>query len=148
MGDRILAFIMFFLGGALFYGSSHLEEPPLVDPLGIKTFPYIVATGAMVAGFLLFLEIYRKKPVQKVTQSENRPVAAVGVLGWMLLTYLLLETIGFTVSIALLLFGIMVFFNRGKWITNFSVSVLFSVVFYLIFTRFIGVPIPRGFWGF
>ena len=148
MGDRILAFVMFFMGGALFYATLQLEEPPLVDPLGIKTFPFAIAVGAIVAGFLLLYEIYRKKQIQKAAKNENRPLAAVGVLGWMLLTYLLLETFGFTVSIALLLCGMMIFFNRGKWFTNISVSVLFSFVFYLIFTRLIGVPVPKGFWGF
>ena len=156
MGDRILVFVMFILGGALFYATSRLEEPPLVDPLGIKTFPLIVAVGAFIAGVLLLLEIYRAKQNRETAQveqnretaqNENRPLAVFAVLGWMLLTYLLLETLGFAISIALLLFGMMTFFNRGKWITNTTVSVLFSFGFYLIFTKLIGVPLPRGFLG-
>jgi putative tricarboxylic transport membrane protein len=147
MGDRILAFVMFILGGAFFYFTLQLEEPPLVDPLGIKTFPLLVAVGGFIAGVLLLIEVYRAKRHRETAENENRPLAVFAVLGWMLLTYLLLETLGFAVSITLLLFGMMSFFNRGKWFVNITVSVLFSVGFYLVFTKLIGVPLPRGFWS-
>jgi putative tricarboxylic transport membrane protein len=152
MADRILGVGIFILGGALLYATAQLEDPPLVDPLGIRTFPAVVAIGALIAGALLLFEKYREQQNQsekegQTVETKNRPLAAGAVLGWMLLMYILLETLGFAVSIALMLFGLMAFFNRGKWIINAAVSVLFSIGFYFVFTKLIGVPLPRGFWA-
>jgi len=148
MGDRILGCIMILLGGAMLYATSQLKEPHLVDPLGIKAFPFIVAVGAVISGAILLIETYRSKKSRKKTEEQARPLAAMAVLGWMLLMYLLFETLGFATSIGLLLFGLMVFFNRGKWVVNISVAFLFSLFFYIVFTKVIGAPIPRGFLGF
>ena len=66
----------------------------------------------------------------------------------MLLWYLLLDHVGFVISIAAFLFGLTSFFNRGKVAVNAIVSVCFSVSFYFLFTELIGAPLARGFLGF
>ncbi|MBT3765071.1 MAG: tripartite tricarboxylate transporter TctB family protein [Rhodospirillaceae bacterium] len=151
--DRLLAFAMFLLCGALLYATPRLEDLELVDPLGHRAFPYIVAVGAFLSGALLLLENYftrRNASAVEVpsNETESHPVAALGVLGWMLLWYLLLDHVGFVISIAAFLFGLTSFFNRGKVAVNAIVSVCFSVSFYFLFTELIGAPLARGFLGF
>mgnify|MGYP003388375176 FL=1 len=151
--DRLLAVAMFVLCGALLYATPRLEDLELVDPLGHRAFPYIVAVGAFLSGALLLLENYftqRNSSMAETpsNETESRPLAALGVLGWMLLWYLLLDNVGFVISIAAFLFGLTSFFNRGKVAVNAIVSVCFSVAFYFLFTELIGAPLARGFLGF
>ena len=151
--DHILALAMFALCGALLYATPRLEDLELVDPLGHRAFPYIVAVAAFLSGALLLIENYwkSKKGVEleeSGDQTKSHPIAALGVLGWMLLWYLLLDHVGFVISIAAFLFGLTSFFNRGKTVVNAIVSISFSVSFYFIFTELIGAPLARGFLGF
>jgi hypothetical protein len=151
--DRFLACAMFILCGALLYATPRLEDLELVDPLGHRAFPYIVAVGAFLSGALLLVENYLTQRNAGTVEApsnetESRPIAALGVLGWMLLWYLLLDHIGFIISIAAFLFGLTSFFNRGKVAVNAIVSVCFSVAFYFLFTELIGAPLAPGFLGF
>ena len=153
MAERFLALFMFILGGALCYGATQLEDVPFLDPLGHKSFPVFVGIAAIVSGILLLFEKYREKKTladieEALTETKSLPFAAAGVLGWMLLMYLFLEMIGFAIIISLFLFGLMAFFNRGKWKTNAAISVTFSLTFYFVFTELIGVPLSRGLLAF
>jgi len=153
MVDRLLALGMFVLGGALMFGAANLEDLELVDPLGHKAFPVIVAVGAVIAGALLLFENFRERSAlgdaeEAVPETKSHPVACAGVLGWMLLMFLLLDVLGFIICIAALLFGLMAFFNRNKWAVNSVISVTFSVAFYFVFTEFIGMPLARGILAF
>jgi hypothetical protein len=147
-GDRYLAVFMFALGAILLYATSRLEEIRLMDPLGHKSFPYIVAIGAFIAGSLLLFETRRDKKSPKSADIESHPLAVMGVLGWMLLMYIFFNILGFAVSMALLLFGLMLFFNPGKWVTNIALAVTFSYGFHLFFNKLIGTPLPAGLFKF
>ena len=76
--------------------------------------------------------------------AGDRPLAVLAVWGWMLLFFLLLETVGFLLGGACFLFGLAAFFNRGRWITNTAVALLFPVAVFFLFTRFLGLSLPAG----
>ena len=69
---------------------------------------------------------------------------AVGAVAlWLLGYYLALEPLGFILSTIPFLFGLMAYFNRGHWLTNAIVAILFPVVLDLIFSRVLGMaPAP------
>ena len=50
MSDRILGFIVTMLALGFFASASQLETPFFTDPVGPKTFPYIIAVVAFIAG--------------------------------------------------------------------------------------------------
>jgi hypothetical protein len=113
---------------------------------------------SIVAAVMLVFEKYRnrEKPGESESaesrklakETKGHPLAAACVLGWMLFLYLLLDAIGFIVILFVFLFGLMAFFNRGKWLLNGAISVSFSLAFYFVFTELIGVPVARGILAF
>ncbi|MBT6414957.1 tripartite tricarboxylate transporter TctB family protein [Candidatus Puniceispirillum sp.] len=50
MSDRITGLIVAVLALAFFAGASQLESPFFADPVGPKTFPYIIAAIAFISG--------------------------------------------------------------------------------------------------
>lgn len=50
MSDRITGLIVAVLALAFFASASQLESPFFADPVGPKTFPYIIATVAFISG--------------------------------------------------------------------------------------------------
>lgn len=50
MSDRITGLIVAVLALAFFAGASQLESPFFADPVGPKTFPYIIAAIGFISG--------------------------------------------------------------------------------------------------
>lgn len=151
MANRVLAVAIFILSGVYIFAASRLPELEIGDPLGPRVFPYLIGVfGFIAAGWLLAETAARARkaaPAPKAQASAyERPhlVAVLAVLGWMLVFYLSLESVGFLVGCSIFLLALMAYFNRGHWVTNILVSVLFPVGVYFGFTQVLGINLPSG----
>jgi len=151
LGDRIILVCTVVFACVYLYATSQIPSLEIGDPLGPKAFPRLLALGLFICAGLLVLEMLRERKTAKpedhaAAAPEDRRhyyvIAAVTV--WMALYYAVFEQIGFILDTMVFLMGLMAYFNRGKWIANTLVAVLFSVGAYVLFVKVLGVTLAQG----
>jgi putative tricarboxylic transport membrane protein len=95
------------------------------------------------------MEIWRARqtPPEETSQpsGDRRHLTVVGAVVAGTAVYLAVFTLlGYVIATSIYLLVLMAYFNRGKWIANILTSVLFCVLSYLMFTKLLGVTLPRG----
>lgn len=60
------------------------------------------------------------------------------------LTLAFFEWLGYAISTSVYLLILMAYFHRDKWTSNILTSVVYSFVSYWMFTKLLGVSLPRG----
>jgi putative tricarboxylic transport membrane protein len=148
MGDRLLATLVLLLAAVYLYATSRLHVIQIGDPVGIKMFPTLIGIAAVAATFLLVGEIVRshrhRSAQEDITLRQHRPAIVLAVLVWILVYTLTFQVLGYVISSSLFLFGLLIFFHPGKWGTNATISILFSVCIFITFTKFLGINLPQG----
>jgi putative tricarboxylic transport membrane protein len=149
MADRVIFVCTLILAGVYFYATEQLPSLEIGDPLGPKAFPRLLGIALVITAFVLLLEILRgRKTAPVVTTSEPSKRGAYWAVGaaaiWTLFYFMLFEPLGYVASTSIYLLVLTAYFNRGKWMANVLTSVLFSVLSYLMFTKLLGVTLPRG----
>jgi putative tricarboxylic transport membrane protein len=137
---------------AYLFATWSLPDLLITDPVGPRVFPYIVGLIGVASAVALGIEHYSR--TRKAVTEENfdalplpdrrTALTILAMLAWTLLFYLVLERIGFVLSCAVYLMGLTSVFNRGHRLVNVAVSVGVAVAIKVVFTRFLGVPLPNG----
>lgn len=132
------------------YATSRLQVPEMVDPVGPTSFPYLIGICLLlcVAG-LLFEGVSKARIASSPEKDKDEKSAwdylvSAAVIGWTLLYFLAFARAGFVLSTSIFLVGLTSVFHRGFGVVNLLVSIGFSVVSYLLFTRFFEVMLPPG----
>ncbi len=147
MADRII-----FVGSVLFavvylYATSQIPTIEMVDPLGPKAFPVLLGISLLVVAGLLLFEMRRGAETPAVKASaQNRGywLMIAAVSGWMALYFAAFEKLGYLIDTTTFLLGLMAYFHRGKWTANILTAVLFSTGSFFLFTKVLGVTLPKG----
>jgi putative tricarboxylic transport membrane protein len=142
--ERITAAFLIFLGvgaAALAYrmGIGDLHHP------GPGFFPFWLSTFLAALGFIYFLTrlgLDSKKGRLWEKGALVRPFLAALV---MFVYTVLMGELGFFSATFLLFLAWMIIIEREKWLTIGLVSILGTLGFYLVFTVFLKVPLPKGF---
>ena len=156
------------IAGALVYLYSDLRMPVMRsgDPLGPRAFPALIGAGLLFAGALLLVETYRKGRAEaaargpesaprvqteaaprthaEVRKSRHQTVVLLAMVVWTALYYTAFEPVGYLVSTAVFLGGLLSYFHRGHYRTNLLVVLGFVVIVDLVFSRLLNVPLPAG----
>jgi len=122
----------------------------ITDPLGPKAYPALIGGLMLLSGLSLAIVSLRRSKNSSYSAPENggdiknsRPVAVGAIALWLLSYYLVYEQLGFVLATIPFLLGLMAYFNRGKWLTNTMVAILFPVVLDLILSHVLGLaPAP------
>ncbi|MEX2450459.1 MAG: tripartite tricarboxylate transporter TctB family protein [Rhodospirillales bacterium] len=152
MWDRILGSGVVALALGYLFATYQLPVDKTGDPIGPQMFPYMIGIGILVCGIWILLESFYKKQTAGDAPSaressdyvKSRPLAAIGVLAWAATYFALFEVLGFAISCSIFLFGMTSFFNRGKWLINGLVSVIFSFGIFYAFTQLLDVKLAPG----
>lgn len=142
--ERIAAAFFIFLGvgaATLAYrmGFGNLHQP------GPGFFPFLLSTFLAALGFIYFFTRLRldSNPGRLWEKGALvRPFLAVLV---MFIYTVLMGEIGFYSATFLLFLAWLIIIEREKWLTIGLVSILGTLSFYLVFTVFLKVPLPKGF---
>jgi hypothetical protein len=141
--ERIAAAILTFIGVSaatlaydLGFGDFHHPGPGF--------FPFWLSAILALVSFIYFLtqlgaDSHRVSLWDK--HAWVRPFQAAGV---MFLYSLAMDWIGFFSATFLLFLIWLILIEREKWLTVGLVSVLGTLSFFLIFTVFLKVPLPKG----
>jgi len=141
--ERIAAATLAFIGVAaaaiaydLGFGDFHHPGPGF--------FPFwLSATLALVSFIYFFIQLGADPHPVSLWDKHSwvRPFEAAGV---MFLYTLAMSWIGFFSATFLLFLVWLILIEREKWLTVGLVSVLGTLSFFLVFTVFLKVPLPRG----
>lgn len=137
---------------AVTYGAaaSRLSIPAFSDPIGPRLFPYMVATGLLIASLCLVVEhLNMRRPAGGEVHEqaeENGGITKVSLIALAMLAvyYLVFEYLGFLVASALFLLAFLSYSSRGKWMTNIIVALLFPIAAYLLLDTLFGARLPAG----
>lgn len=139
MSDRILGLILLILSAAYAIGARAMEVGFLSDPVGPRTFPYLIA--AIMGASSLWL-ILRPDPEPAWPSRGFWVPFGLALLSLVAYAYLLVP-LGFIVTTALEMTLLSMLFGakpRQAAVGGLS----FSVLVYLLFTQVLGVPLPVG----
>ena len=157
--DRIIVVCTVVLALHNFYGASLIPSLQIGDPLGPKAFPYLIGIGLLVSAAWLLLETLQagKSGVadppdlaDQADQADRAPednrhlLVIAGVVAWIAFYFALFEPVGFLLATPISLLGLMVYFNRNKWVANVLTSVFFPVGIYFLFSKVLGVNLAKG----
>ncbi len=120
-------------------------------PYGPGVFPTIIAGCIMLGGFLLIFNGIRDLRETGWFRLEPwarspRTYITLGLIFSALLSYILFsEKLGFLITSVLILFPLLLWTRGHKRLTSsLIISVTFSLVIYLVFVKFMRVPLPGG----
>lgn len=149
LADRVIFVCIIVLAAVYFYATAQIPTLEIGDPLGPKAFPRLLGIGILITAAMLFMEIWRarKTPPEDASQpsGDRRHLIVVGAVVACTAAYLAVFTLlGYVIATSIYLLVLTAYFNRGKWTANILTSVLFSLGSYLMFTKLLGVSLPRG----
>jgi putative tricarboxylic transport membrane protein len=145
LGVLILLFSLFIL----FEARRYIALPGV--PYGPGFFPSLIACAMFLGGSVMVIQgLWRRREtgwcVMEPWTRNARTYITLGSIFWALLFYILFsETLGFLVTSVAMLMGLMLW-TRGlkRTLSSLIISICFSVMVYMVFSRLLRVPLPRG----
>tara|TARA_A100001011_G_scaffold330939_1_gene357071 strand:- start:53 stop:490 length:438 start_codon:yes stop_codon:yes gene_type:complete len=145
VSDRIFGLTLTIIALAFFASATMLESPFFADPLGPKTFPYLVSCAALISGLAIII-FPDPEPSWPNLQTTKKLLAALLVL---ILYALSLKPFGFLIP-TMVASGTLSFQISPKITTSLTTGILLSIVLFIIFKFGLGLslfPFPKFFYG-
>lgn len=151
--DAVTGLVVLAASLALFWGTLGLERHPMV-PVGPGFYPRIVL--ALTAAFALVLVVAdvvsRRKPVARAARAvpPANYALVLAAFGIFAAYVVMLPWLGFRVGSLAFLAAMQVALERPStargWLRVAAVSIVATVVTYLVFESYLHVLLPRGRW--
>ena len=123
----------------------HKDPHVLYDPLGPGFYVLALSIGLMAAGIVHFIVDYRKvRRIDNVSVSKEMRIRLLGSFLVLALYILLIGFVGYIA--ATLVFCFLEFRVAGvtSWRTNIILTLILSIVYYVIFVKFCEMVFPKG----
>ncbi|MGN1190135.1 MAG: tripartite tricarboxylate transporter TctB family protein [Candidatus Ornithospirochaeta sp.] len=134
----ILGIVMSFISHKDFNVEWKLS--PYLFPLIISIFLFILSISILASSL---------KENEKRKEKEKGDIKSLLIFGLICVFYLLvLNFLGFVLSSILLLISLMILLGERRWWFIALVSIISTVVIYLLFAKYLSVMLPKGrvFW--
>lgn len=124
--------------------------PPGSGSVGPQVFPTIIGIFIIAVSFFLAIEILRGHYGQPEGTEFGEVLSktdwkTLSMVGGSILTYpFLIERAGFVVASTFVFFGVGFAYGARKVAKNLLIALIFALVVYLTFTRFLNVKLPAG----
>ena len=142
MSDKLFGFTTAILALAFFASAYQLESPFFADPVGPKTFPFIIATIAFISGSVMIIAP-DSNPKWPNFPTLLKLLFAITILVGYALT---LRPAGFIVPTAIAA-GILSYQITPNSSAAIITGIVLSISLFIIFRYFLGLglfPFPRG----
>ena len=116
------------------------------DPAGPAAIPIILCVSLIILGAVLAVGgfLVKKKAAEPFIQKRD-VILVAELTGTCLLYIILLQVIGYLLATPLLLAAILLIVGTRKWKTIIMVSLITTVVLFLLFYSLLQVNLPLGF---
>ncbi len=148
--DQITGILMLIFSVAVMEGGRRMPPSNTFGP-GAGFLPFWLGVAMAILSIILLVNATRE-PVQAsdpIPFPKGRPIVAIlETIGALAGFILLLETLGFLLSIALLTAFLLRIVERMGWLTTVTVSVANAIGLYVVFQMLLGVSLPKNVLGF
>ena len=147
--DAIIGLSLAVLAIMVLFHVNTFPSLPLQD-VGPATFPRALAWVLLsCSAYLIFngIRTRKTKPAISLGSWAQSPRAwrRLALVPIAVLTYTFVALpIGFIPTTMLLLFVLVTDFSNGRWLAASMISVVFTVIIYLVFAHILLVPLPPG----
>lgn len=149
--DRIIVVCVLVFTAAYWYAIHQIREPMIGDPIGPRAIPKLLAIGLLLSAVLLAIESWTKSrrsakesvPLERPRFGQTYLLIAMVVVAT-LAYFFVFNFLGYAISTAFYLSGLMFYFNPGKTRANVLTAIIFSLGTYLAFTKVFGAQLPAG----
>ncbi len=119
------------------------------DPIGPRTFPYLISLGLLLSlGWMAIEQFGKRRLVQQAEEPAGVLWPKLHVIGAVILGtalyYALIEPLGFPVSTSLYLFALSSLLDARRLVLNAVVALCFSASLYFLFTLVLKSNLPIG----
>lgn len=153
--DVWIGLVMLVVSIFYWFEATKIRVSPLDDPVGASGLPKSLAWAL---GALAILLIIRAISISIMTRSaikdeeEPKPTSerikphlrAIGMLGIGVGYLLVVNTLGYVISVGLLIFFVSIYIGAPLGPRTFVIAVVGPIGFYLLFVLFLGIPLPGG----
>ncbi len=124
-----------------------LSKDPYVlyDPLGPGFYILVLSLGLLAVGLVHFIANYRKPSgAGKVAASKEMRIQLFSSIGILALYILLVHFVGYGVATLTFFFLELRVAGVKSWRTLVILTLVLTIVYYVIFVRFCGMVFPEG----
>ena len=153
---------VFLVALSIFYylSTRGFPPPPVTENLGADFFPkFLAVILALLAMMLILGSLFfqrtssqeeKKAAISGGERLEEDSFAVEGIsykfllgsIGLSFLYAILLPFVGYLTTTSLFIFCMIRLLGTKQWLRNIAVSIILTVVLYLLFARILGVPLP------
>jgi putative tricarboxylic transport membrane protein len=150
VGELAFAGSLLLLGLIVLFDTKRMVVPPGSGSVGPQVFPTIIGTFIIVVALFLAFEVLRGNYGQPEGTEfgeikTKTDFKTLGTVSASILTYpFLIESAGFVIASTVVFFGVGFAYGARKLIKNLLIAVIFALVVYLTFTKFLSVELPAG----
>lgn len=162
--DVWIGLAAFALGAWYWRAAGDIPISPLDGIVNASALPRMLAIAMMLFSVLLvlrallveymFLRAARQRsgatPVRPETEGREfttrQHLKAAGVVAIGIAYLLILPWLGYIPSVMLLMLAMSLYIGARAGLYTLGVAIVIAVVFYLLFVRLLGIPLPAGFW--
>lgn len=141
--------IGFFLFGLFLLFESKKYPLGTIDNPGPAFLPLLLGTAVTVLSIGLIVRVWKKEGARPPLRfwPEKAGVTRVSSAFIVILLFTaLLEITGYMINVFLLFFVLLRPIGRQKWAWSISISVGAALVSYLLFEKWLMIPLPNGIW--
>jgi putative tricarboxylic transport membrane protein len=143
------------VAGGYYWMTASIPDSALADAVGPRGLPIAYAAVLLVLSFMLvvrslrtrYLEPRTPDPESRIPDSGFRLRRVAGMLGFGAVYILLVPWVGYTTSLAGLLFAVTWYLGGTISRSATVVAVSGAIAFWLLFVRLLGIPHPAGVWS-
>lgn len=144
--DQIIGVIWFALGIGMAIEGVNLGLGKASLP-GIGFVPFVVGVSLGVCGVVLTVLVsIAKKDIDASKKEQNWKFIIFAIFS-LLIYASLLEEVGFLITTFLFMFFLLKMTSSKKWLIPFISALFIATVSFLIFSFWLSVSLPKGFWG-
>ena len=150
--DTIVALGLIIVAGLYWLGADQIRVSKLEGIIGARVVPKGLAIGLAILAVLLIAQalLRPRRADGPAGESEATGPRAHLRAGGMLLIgvgYLaVVGTVGYMPALVLLVLASALYLGQGPSVRLVLVAVGLAVLYYLIFVRLLGIPLPPGVW--
>ncbi len=145
--DMIIAALCLFISGAFAVGSLKLGYMAEFTP-GSGFFPLWLAIALAIASLILLAQAILRQENGAWLPDRKGLKRVLSMAGATVISVFIIPYTGILLSIGLFMLFLMLTIEKHSWLGVIGVSLLTPVAVYLIFQRWLLVPLPMGVFGF
>lgn len=152
--DTWIGLVMLLVAVVYWLEADKIRISPLDGPVGASGLPKALAYALGALALVLIMRslagaLTARKPTPSDDVKEQSPamrphLRALGLLVIGVGYLLLVNSLGYTVTIAALLLAVSLYIGAELNVRTVSIAVIGGVVYYLLFVQFLGIPLPSG----